>query len=369
MTILQIDSSINGENSASRDLTDSIVDQLAGRQPGREVVDRDLVANPLPHLTLDAFADTRVLDEFLAADTVVIGAPMYNFTLPSQLKAWIDRIAVAGKTFRYTANGPEGLAGGKRVIVALARGGFYDEGPARARASRNLFARAVQFHRHRARIRVRRRPRHQPRTARSLAETGAGPGLPARRLTRPLSVPANASSAGTQATPALRTPRGAGTLNPKFGEFTWLASLPFSPTRANCRGQKSSTARLRLPAGTDRRHFHLVRRQQAGGPGWHDRLHCVGRPAAAAAGVRRRAAVEMVGGWALVLGYRTRLVALTLAVFSILAALSFHSGAIRPEPVHPFLQEIAMAGGLLQVVAFGGGRFQHVTSGAGSYRD
>ena len=83
-------------------------------------------SNPLPHLTLDAFADTSVLDEFLAADTIVIGAPMYNFTLPSQLKAWIDRILIAGKTFRYTANGPEGLAGGKRVIVALARGGFYD---------------------------------------------------------------------------------------------------------------------------------------------------------------------------------------------------------------------------------------------------
>ena len=75
---------------------------------GRQVVYRDLAADPLPHLTLDAFADTRVLDEFLAADTVVIGAPMYNFTLPTQLKAWIDRIVLAGKTFRYTENGPEG---------------------------------------------------------------------------------------------------------------------------------------------------------------------------------------------------------------------------------------------------------------------
>ena len=73
---------------------------------------RDLAANPLPHLTLDAFADTSVLDEFLGADTIVIGAPMYNFTMPTQLKAWIDRIIVAGKTFSYTENGPEGLAGG-----------------------------------------------------------------------------------------------------------------------------------------------------------------------------------------------------------------------------------------------------------------
>lgn len=66
-------------------------------------------------------------------DTIVIGAPMYNFTIPSQLKAWIDRIAVAGKTFRYTENGPEGLVKGKRVIIALTRGGIYSEGsPARA---------------------------------------------------------------------------------------------------------------------------------------------------------------------------------------------------------------------------------------------
>ena len=128
MTILRIDSSINGENSASRHLTDSIVGQLKASNWGEQVVTRDLVANPLPHLTLDAFADTEVLDEFLAADTVVIGAPMYNFTLPTQLKAWLDRILIAGKTFRYTENGPEGLAKGKRVVIALARGGFYDHG-------------------------------------------------------------------------------------------------------------------------------------------------------------------------------------------------------------------------------------------------
>jgi FMN-dependent NADH-azoreductase len=128
VTTLHIDASINGENSASRAISRSIVDQLTIERGGGDVVYRDLAAEPLPHLTLDAFADTGVLDEFLAADTVVIGAPMYNFTLPTQLKAWIDRIMVAGKTFRYTANGPEGLAKGKRVIVGLARGGFYDEG-------------------------------------------------------------------------------------------------------------------------------------------------------------------------------------------------------------------------------------------------
>ncbi len=128
MTILHIDSSINGENSASRAISRSIVDQLRAGDPQARVVTRDLVSEPLPHLTLDAFADTTVLDEFLAADTIVIGAPMYNFTLPTQLKSWLDRILIAGKTFRYTESGPEGLAGRKRVIVALARGGFYDQG-------------------------------------------------------------------------------------------------------------------------------------------------------------------------------------------------------------------------------------------------
>ena len=127
MTILMIDSSISGEASVSRVLTQSIVGQLAAANPAAAVVARDLVAAPLAHLT-ERGQDGDVLDEFLAADTVVIGAPMYNFGVPSQLKAWIDRIAVAGRTFQYGANGPEGLAGDKRVIVAVSRGGFYDAG-------------------------------------------------------------------------------------------------------------------------------------------------------------------------------------------------------------------------------------------------
>ena len=125
MTILRIDSSISGDNSVSRVLTKSIVDQLAAANPEASIVERDLVAAPLAHLT-ERGQDADVLDEFLAANTVVIGAPMYNFSVPSQLKAWIDRIAVAGKTFQYGANGPEGLVGDKRVIVAVSRGGFYD---------------------------------------------------------------------------------------------------------------------------------------------------------------------------------------------------------------------------------------------------
>lgn len=128
MTILHIDSSITGDASVSRQLSRSIIDKLQRQHPHAKLIRRDLVAEPLAHLTLDAFADSSVLDEFLAADVIVVGAPMYNFTLPTQLKAWLDRILVAGKTFRYTTDGPEGLAGGRRVIVAMARGGIYDSG-------------------------------------------------------------------------------------------------------------------------------------------------------------------------------------------------------------------------------------------------
>jgi FMN-dependent NADH-azoreductase len=144
VTILHIDSSITGEQSASRTLTRSIVAKLRAADRASEIIIRDLVGTPLPHLTLDAFADTSILEEFLSADTVVIGAPMYNFTLPTQLKAWLDRILVAGKTFRYTAEGPQGLAGGKRVIIALARGGFYDAGsPAASLEHLESYLRAV----------------------------------------------------------------------------------------------------------------------------------------------------------------------------------------------------------------------------------
>lgn len=132
MKVLHIDSSALGGYSVSRQLTADIVAELKRATPGLSVRYHDLAAQPLPHWTPVADAadpaavlGTEMLEEFLAADVVVIGAPMYNFAISSQLKAWLDRILVAGKTFRYTANGPEGLAGGKRVIVASSRGGFY----------------------------------------------------------------------------------------------------------------------------------------------------------------------------------------------------------------------------------------------------
>jgi FMN-dependent NADH-azoreductase len=137
MKLLHIDSSVLGENSASRSLTAAIVARLRNEHPGIEITHRDLAAQTLPHFTpvLEeshpcVARNGEILDEFLAADVVVIGAPMYNFTIPTQLKAWVDRILTAGKTFRYTENGPEGLAGGKRVIIASSRGGIYSEGPA-----------------------------------------------------------------------------------------------------------------------------------------------------------------------------------------------------------------------------------------------
>ena len=134
MKLLHLDSSILGQHSASRELGAAVVARWQRDVPGLEVAHRDLAADPLPHLSgaslaqadaAEAAAAAAVMDEFLAADVIVIGAPMYNFGIPSQLKAWIDRVAVAGKTFRYTAEGPQGLAGGKQVIVAATYGGMH----------------------------------------------------------------------------------------------------------------------------------------------------------------------------------------------------------------------------------------------------
>src|SRR4029453_11358362 len=134
-----------GPHSVSRQVSAAIVERLRQASPSLEITYRDLTLTPLAHLTgshlaanqgaapeaslqADIAAGQTVLEEFLASDIVVIGAPMYNFSIPSQLKAWIDRIVVADKTFKYSAQGVEGLAGNKRVIVAISRGGFYGPG-------------------------------------------------------------------------------------------------------------------------------------------------------------------------------------------------------------------------------------------------
>ncbi|MFU6987948.1 FMN-dependent NADH-azoreductase [Pseudomonas paraeruginosa] len=150
MTILHIDASILNELSVSRPLTAAIIKRLTRTRPDTAVIHTDLYAEPVGHLSNSEFLafqgiepqgdeakrtvarNARLLGDFLAADTIVIGAPMYNFTLPTQLRAWLDRLAVPGKTFRYTETGVEGLAKNKRVIVASTRGGLYGEGTPQA---------------------------------------------------------------------------------------------------------------------------------------------------------------------------------------------------------------------------------------------
>jgi FMN-dependent NADH-azoreductase len=147
MNLLHVDASILGAHSVSRQVTAAIVERLRQDDSGLAVTYRDLAAQPLGHLVPESLpsdhplaalathidaparaASAAVLEEFLAADVVVIGAPMYNCTIPSQLKAWLDRLLVPGKTFTYSEKGPEGLAGSKRVIAVLSRGGVYGAG-------------------------------------------------------------------------------------------------------------------------------------------------------------------------------------------------------------------------------------------------
>ncbi|AYF86311.1 FMN-dependent NADH-azoreductase [Pseudomonas sp. JS3066] len=144
MKLLHLDSSILGDASASRQLSRDVVAAWEAAEPDAQVTYRDLASDAISHLSAlslvaggtpaelrdaaqkhEAELGEATLNEFLAADAIVIGAPMYNFTIPTQLKAWIDRIAVAGKTFHYTENGPEGLAGGKKVVIVSTAGGIH----------------------------------------------------------------------------------------------------------------------------------------------------------------------------------------------------------------------------------------------------
>jgi FMN-dependent NADH-azoreductase len=144
MKLLHIDSSILGDNSASRQLSRELVQAWKTAEPDITVTYRDLAADAISHfssqtlvaagtsaelrdaaLKHEAELSESTMAEFLAADAVVIAAPMYNFSIPTQLKAWIDRIAVAGKTFRYTEAGPEGLCGGKKLLIVSTSGGLH----------------------------------------------------------------------------------------------------------------------------------------------------------------------------------------------------------------------------------------------------
>ncbi len=146
--VLVLTSSVLGDASVSNQLTTHIVNQLRLKNGKSKVIARDLGSNPVPHLTQDSTIALRVpeaenevqanaqalsdelIAELKAADLLVIGAPMYNFGIPSTLKAWFDYVLRAGVTFSYSDAGPEGLLKGKRAIVVLTRGGLYSEGPA-----------------------------------------------------------------------------------------------------------------------------------------------------------------------------------------------------------------------------------------------
>jgi FMN-dependent NADH-azoreductase len=148
MIVLHIDSSPRGVDSVSRDLTRQIVDRLNAIEPTLDVIRYDLGDRPLPHLSSDAIGalrrselatteqrevnavSDRMIEELQRADLIVIGSPMHNFGITSQLKAWFDTIIRAGKTFSYSEKGPQGLLKGKRAIVVETRGGVYTTGPA-----------------------------------------------------------------------------------------------------------------------------------------------------------------------------------------------------------------------------------------------
>ena len=143
-TLLQINTSLFSENGQSSKLAQDYVEAWRSRHPQGRVIVRDLATNPLPHLTAERFQaflakpeartpeqraivaeSDALIDELKAADQIVLGLAMYNFGIPSTLKAWIDHVARAGVTFRYTANGPEGLVADRKLTVLAARGGRY----------------------------------------------------------------------------------------------------------------------------------------------------------------------------------------------------------------------------------------------------
>ena len=149
MKILQINSSQRPQASQSSRLAAQIVERLQAANPANELTVRDLGVAPHPALDEAAITaiftpadqrtpeqqarvelDDAVIAELKAADVIVLGVPMYNFGVPAQLKHWIDAIARAGVTFRYTEKGPVGLVTGKKVYVALTRGGLYRNTPA-----------------------------------------------------------------------------------------------------------------------------------------------------------------------------------------------------------------------------------------------
>lgn len=148
-SLLVINSSVSGPNSVSRTLVEDAVAEIVRSHPDISIVYRDVGQTPIPHLTAETVAGVRgtpqseseqrtrrlsddLIAELRAADTIVIGVPMYNFGVPTGLRAWFDHVLRAGETFAYSEAGPQGLLSGKRVIIVESRGGLYSEGPAKA---------------------------------------------------------------------------------------------------------------------------------------------------------------------------------------------------------------------------------------------
>ncbi|NHN77456.1 FMN-dependent NADH-azoreductase [Azotobacter chroococcum] len=146
--VLVIESSARKEGSVSRQLTAEFLANWRAAHPDDEIVVRDLANEPVPHLDIELLGgwtkpagqqseaeqaalarSERLTGELLGADVLVLAAPMYNFAIPSTLKAWLDHVLRAGVTFKYTENGPQGLLTGKRAFVLTARGGIYSGSP------------------------------------------------------------------------------------------------------------------------------------------------------------------------------------------------------------------------------------------------
>ena len=155
-TILRIQSGGNVQGSVTRQVGSLLMDRLRAQHPGARVIERDLVKNPIPHIdssfVTTMFSDNddalvlsnQMIDEIVASDILVIESPMYNFGVPSALKAWIDHVVRVRKTFRFTEeHGVEGMLGGKKVFLVVGSGGIYTEGPLKPLDFHETYLRAL----------------------------------------------------------------------------------------------------------------------------------------------------------------------------------------------------------------------------------
>ena len=162
MTNVLYVSSSPRSGSYSTSVAERVIAEIRQADPDAKVITRDLARTPIPHVDADFLQATRtpegpqtdtqrriaarsdaLIDELFAADVIVIAAPMYNFSIPSTLKAWIDHIARPGRTFSYSEKGPEGLVKGKRAIIINAKGGIYSSGPAQVLEHQSTYLRGV----------------------------------------------------------------------------------------------------------------------------------------------------------------------------------------------------------------------------------